>query len=88
MLSVSPQPHFLTDNIKLDGVPTKLNEKYSLFLHCISSFESSASYKNVKYVKDTATSSFITCCLFIIHNIFEILSTLIEKIFLSQIFIL
>ena len=66
----------------------KLNEKYSLFLHCISSFESSASYKYVKDVKDTATSSFITCCLFIIHNIFEILSTLIEKIFLSQIFLL
>ena len=66
----------------------KLNEKYSLFLHGISSFESSASYKNVKDVKDTATSSFITCCLFITHNIFEILSTLIEKRFLSQIFLL
>ena len=35
----------LTDNIKMDRIPTKINEKYKPFLHCISSFEGT-SYKN------------------------------------------
>ena len=32
-------PLFLTDNIKMDGIPTKIKYKYIPFLHCISSFE-------------------------------------------------
>ena len=35
----------------------KLNEKYMPFLHCISSFEGTS----YKHLKDTATSSFISC---------------------------
>ena len=56
------QPLFLTDNIKLDGIPTKIKQKYIPFLSCISNFEGE-SYKNVK---DKATSSFISCC-FMLH---------------------
>ena len=37
---------------------TKLNEKYTSVLHCISNFEGT-SYKNAQ---DTATSSFVYCC--------------------------
>ena len=70
----------------------KLNEKYTLILYCILSFEG-APYQNVK---DTATSSFITCCFtlaftsadIIFHKILEFHSTLFGKRFSSQKFLL
>ena len=43
----TPHPLFLMDNIKMDRIPTKLNEKYIPFLHFISSFEFT-SYKICK----------------------------------------
>ena len=32
-------PLFLMGNIKMDAIPTKINEKYTPFSHCILSFE-------------------------------------------------
>ena len=42
-----PTPLFLTNNIKLDEITTKFNEKYKPVLHFILSFEDT-SYKNYK----------------------------------------
>ena len=40
LLSQTPNPLFLTDNTKIDGIPTKIKWKiHDLFTHCISSFE-------------------------------------------------
>ena len=47
------------DNIKLDGVPSKLHEKYIPVLHCVTSFDGT-SYKKLH---DTVTSPFISCFL-------------------------
>ena len=58
LLSKTPHPPFLTDNIKLDGIPIKLNEKYMPLSHCISSFERT-SYKKLQ---DKAASSLVSCC--------------------------
>ena len=41
-----PSPLFLTDNIKMDKIPTKIKWKIHTFLHFISSFEGT-SYKNL-----------------------------------------
>ena len=58
LISNPPSPPvFLTDKIKMDGIPTKSNEKYKHFLNCIWSFEST-SHNNL----DAATRSFISCC--------------------------
>ena len=68
----------------------KLNEKYTPALHSISSFERT-SYKKLH---DTATSSFIFCCLtsadtyHFLQLVREIHSKVPEKRFLSQIFLL
>ena len=83
-------PLFLMDNIKLEGIPTKI-KKYILFLHCISSFEGIS----LKNVKDATTSSFISCFLLsftsadtIFHKFSEFYSTLFEKTFLPQTFLI
>ena len=68
-------PLVLMDNIKLEGIPTKI-KKYILFLHCTSSFEG-ISHKNVK---DATTSSFISCFLLIYIKFY------ISRYHFSQIF--
>ena len=49
--SIIPPPSYLllTENIKMDGIPTKLNEKYTPFgfLHCIQLLKVT-SYKNCR----------------------------------------
>ena len=52
-----PPPLLLKDNIKLDGMPTRLNEKYKPVLHCITGFKRVLLWK----LWDTAMSSFISC---------------------------
>ena len=52
-----PPPLLLADNIKLVGMPTRLNEKYKPVLHCITGFKRVLLWK----LWDTATSSFISC---------------------------
>ena len=42
-------PLFLMDNIKLDGIPSKIKRKYTLVLNCISSFKGT-SYKKFVFV--------------------------------------
>ena len=55
-----PPPLFLMDKTELDGISSKIKWKiYACLVHCISSFED-ASFK--KYMIDTATSSFVSCC--------------------------
>ena len=54
-------PHttpFLKDIIKLDGIPSTINEKCTSVWHCISSFEGTS----YTMLPDTATSSFISHC--------------------------
>ena len=70
---------------------SKLNEKYTSFLHCMSSFES------ISYKKDTATKFFYFLLFYIsfyiiktdivFHNFLELHSTLSEKRFLPHTFL-
>ena len=84
-------PTVLNRHFKLDGIPIKIKWKIHALLHCISRFEG-IFYKNVK---DTETRSFISCCFMlaftsadiIFHKFLEFHSILLEKRFLSQMFL-
>ena len=49
------------DNIKIDKIPPKSNEKYMPFLQCISSFEGNS----CKNLKDTATADLLFLVVFV-----------------------
>ena len=81
---------FLTANIKMDRIPTKIKWKINmLFLHCISGFEGTSFKKIVRYSHQTFYFMLFllvfTSADIIFHNFLELHSALSEKRFSSQI---
>ena len=80
----TPSCHRPGDNIKLDGILTKVKWNYIPILYCISSF------KGASYKRSTATCSFISCFTLAFKsadNFLELHSILFEKRFLPQFFL-
>ena len=87
---VSLRPPFLTDNIKLNGIPTKIEPKMQACLILHFKFWEGTSLKSY----DTATISFISCFTsvlisidIIFYNFFRSVFNIFWKIFLSQVFL-